>query len=70
VNDNSAELFSIANTDTMVSWAISNGLAGVHFWSLDRDTPCSQSTASPTCNSVPSTTALQYTKRFLSDLGR
>jgi hypothetical protein len=54
----------------MVSWAISNGLAGVHFWSLDRDTPCSQSTASPTCNSVPSTTALQYTKRFLSDLGR
>ena len=70
VNDNSAELFSIANTDTMVSWAISNGLAGVHFWSLDRDTPCSQSTASPTCNSVPSTTSLQYTKRFLSDLGR
>jgi len=70
LNDNTAETFSIANTDTMIGWAISNGLAGVHFWSLDRDTPCSGGFASPICNSVPSTTPLQYTKRFLSDLGR
>jgi hypothetical protein len=70
VNDVSSENFSIANADTITSYAVSNGLAGVHFWSLDRDTPCSQSTASPTCNSVSTTTPLQYTKRFLSDLGR
>lgn len=70
LNDNTAENFSIANTDTVVSWAASNGLAGLHFWSLDRDTPCSSSSASATCNSVPSTTPLQYTKRFLGDLGR
>lgn len=70
VNDASDENFSIANTDTIASYAVSNGLAGLHFWSLDRDNPCSQTTASSTCNSVPSTTPLQYTKRFLSDLGR
>jgi len=53
-----------------VNYAASNGLAGLHFWSLDRDTPCNNGTASPICNSVPSTTPVQYTKRFLSDLGR
>ncbi|WP_266181487.1 carbohydrate-binding protein [Dyella humicola] len=70
VNDTSNENFSIANTDSVVNYAVANGLAGVHFWSLDRDTPCSQSTASPTCNSVSTSTPLQYTKRILSDLGR
>ena len=70
MNDNTSEVFTVANTDTVVNYAVSNGLAGLHFWSLDRDTPCSSSWASPTCNSVPSTTPLQYTKRFLSDLGR
>jgi hypothetical protein len=71
LNDNTAETFTLANTDTVVSYAVSNGLAGLHFWSLDRDTPCANAGyASPTCNSVPSTSPLQYTKRFLSDLGR
>lgn len=70
VNDVSNENFSIANADTVTRYAVNNGLAGLHFWSLDRDTPCNQTTASPTCNSVPSTTPLQYTRRFLSDLGR
>ena len=70
VNDVSSENFSVANADAITSYAVSNGLAGLHFWSLDRDNPCNQTTASPTCNSVPSSTNLQFTKRFLSDLGR
>jgi len=70
INDAASENFTIANADAITSYAVSNGLAGVHYWSLDRDTPCNQNYASPTCNSVPSTTPLQYTKRFLSDLGR
>jgi hypothetical protein len=39
--------------------------------SFDRDTPCSSAmtTASATCNSVSGTTALEWTSRFLSDLG-
>jgi hypothetical protein len=70
VNDASSEIFTVADVDTMTSYAVANGLAGIHFWSLDRDTPCSQTTASATCNSQPSTTPLQYTQRFLHDLGR
>ena len=71
LNDNSSETFTPADVDTLTTYAAGNGLAGLHFWSLDRDTPCAttQTYASPTCNSVSGTTALQYTDRFLSDLG-
>lgn len=69
-NDVSAESFTIADVDTIASYAVSNGLAGLHFWSLDRDTPCDNPTASPICNSVPSARPLQYAEQFLLDLGR
>jgi hypothetical protein len=71
-NDVASEVFTAADVDTVTSYAISQGLAGVHFWSLDRDTPCDGSSdyASPTCNSVTGSTSLQYTKRFLQDLGK
>ena len=69
MNDATSEIFTPADVNTLSSYAVGNGLAGLHFWSLDRDTPCSSSYASPTCNSVPSTTALQYTKQFMSDTG-
>jgi hypothetical protein len=69
LNDNTSETFTIADVDTLTSYAVSNGLAGLHFWSLDRDTPCNDDYASPTCNSISSTTPLEYTNRFLSDLG-
>jgi chitodextrinase len=71
LNDNTSETFTAADVDTLTSYATSNGLAGLHFWSLDRDTPCASATdyASPTCNSISGTTPLEYTNRFLSDLG-
>jgi chitinase len=71
LNDNTSETFTSADVDTLTAYATANGLAGLHIWSLDRDTPCASATgfASPTCNSVSGTTALQYSKRFLSDLG-
>jgi chitinase len=69
MNDATSETFTTADVDTLTSYAVSNGLAGLHFWSLDRDTPCSDTYASPTCDSVSSTTPLGYTDRFLSDLG-
>jgi chitinase len=69
LNDNTSETFTTADVDTLTSYATSNGLAGLHFWSFDRDTPCSDDYASPTCNSISSTTPLEYTNRFLSDLG-
>ncbi|HEX7338636.1 MAG TPA: carbohydrate-binding protein [Rhodanobacteraceae bacterium] len=67
VNDVSSELFSLQDVDTMMQYVTSQGLAGAHFWSLDRDTPCSSATASSTCSSVPGVAALGYTKRFVSD---
>jgi hypothetical protein len=67
LNDNTAETFTIADVDTLSSYAKANGLAGVHFWSFDRDTPCSDSSASATCDSLTSTTPMEYTNRFLSD---
>lgn len=69
MNDATSEIFTIADVNTLSSYVVGNGLAGLHYWSLDRDTPCSSSYASPTCNSVPSSTALQYTKQFMSDTG-
>ncbi len=69
MNDATTEIFTTADVSTLTSYAVSNGLAGLHFWSLDRDTPCSDDYASPTCNSIPSTSPLTYTKDFLSALG-
>ena len=72
VNDSSSEIVSLSDVDTITSYALAQGLVGLHFWSLDRDTPCPSpsSTALATCNSVTGSTPLQYTNRFLSDLGR
>ena len=69
MNDTTSETFTTADVDTLTTYAVDNGLAGLHFWSLDRDTPCADTYASPTCNSISGTTPLEYTNRFLSDLG-
>jgi GH18 family chitinase len=69
MNDTTSETFTTADVDTLTTYAVDNGLAGLHFWSLDRDTPCTDTYASPTCNSISGTTPLEYTNRFLSDLG-
>ncbi|MDQ6647148.1 MAG: carbohydrate-binding protein [Pseudomonadota bacterium] len=72
LNDNVSETFTLSDVDTVVNYTVSHGMAGLHFWSLDRDTPCASNSgyASPTCNSVSGTTPLQYSKRFLHDLGK
>jgi hypothetical protein len=69
MNDTTTETFTVADVDTLTAYAVDNGLAGLHFWSLDRDTPCDDSYASPTCNSISGSTPLEYTNRFLNDLG-
>ena len=69
MNDTTTETFTAADVDTLTTYVVSSKLAGLHFWSLDRDTPCSDTYASPTCNSISSTTPLEYADRFLNDLG-
>ena len=68
-NDATDEVFTIANVDTLSSWAKANGIAGIHFWSLDRDVDCPAGSASATCNSYGSAGTWGFTNRFISDLG-
>ncbi|MGP6205933.1 carbohydrate-binding protein [Microbacterium sp. F2] len=72
MNDVRDEIFTLADVQTVAAYAKTSGLAGIHFWSLDRDVPCSPPTpwVSITCNSVTSGTAsLSYTNGFLDALG-
>jgi hypothetical protein len=71
-NDIPDEILTDTDVDTIANYASSNGLAGVHFWSLDRDTPCDGDIQydSPYCNSLLGTTPLEYTDRFLSDFAQ
>jgi chitinase len=67
-NDNAAEIFSIADAATMSAFVRQNGLAGVHFWSLDRDKNCGSGDTLPTCNYLTAGT-LGFTNALISDLG-
>ena len=68
-NDATDEVFTIANVDTLSSWAKANGIAGIHFWSLDRDVDCAPGSASATCNSYGQAGTWGFTNRFAADLG-
>ena len=70
LNDIPDETFTLQDVDEMTAFAVQSGLAGLHYWSLDRDVPCGSTALSNTCNSTPQVPALGYTKRFLSALGR
>jgi chitinase len=67
-NDTQDEVFTLANVDTLSSWAKANGLGGIHFWSLDRDTPTCSGGGS-TCNGYSASGPWGFTNRFISDLG-
>jgi hypothetical protein len=68
-NDASSEQFTLGDADTVAHFAIQMGLAGVHYWSYDRDVDCGQGSASATCNSMGSGYAGPhgFLKRFTSD---
>jgi hypothetical protein len=66
-NDAAGETFSLADADTVASFALSKGLAGVHYWSYDRDLDCPPGSASATCNSYGAAGSYGFLKRFLAD---
>jgi chitinase len=68
-NDVSTEQFTLADADAIAAFAASQKLAGIHYWSFDRDTDCAKGSASPTCNTMGSGYAGPhgYLKRFLAD---
>ena len=68
-NDTQGETFTLQDVDAVSSWVLANKLAGVHFWSLDRDNDCPPGAASATCNSYGLAGTWGFTNRFIGDLG-
>lgn len=68
-NDTIDETFTLGNVPTLVAYVKQKNLAGLHFWSFDRDTDCAPGYASPICNSYGTAGRLGFTMQFLSSLG-
>jgi len=68
-NDTQADVFTVADVPTLSAYAAQKGLAGIHFWSFDRDHDCAPGASSPTCNSYGQAGTLGFTTRLLSSLG-
>jgi chitinase len=66
------ELLTLQDIDEMTAYAVQNDLAGLHFWSLDRDYRCGATAPADLdlCNGTPAVPSLGYTKQFLRALGR
>lgn len=67
-NDVVTETFTLADASTISSFALNKSLAGIHFWSFDRDDDCPPGYASPTCNTYGLAGTLGFTNRFLQSL--
>jgi hypothetical protein len=66
-NDVATESFTLADTDAVAHFVLAQGLAGVHYWSYDRDVDCPPGASSSTCNSIGSVGPYGYFKRFAAD---
>jgi len=66
-NDIVSEQFTLADVDVMSGFAIDKGLAGVHYWSYDRDVDCPPGPASPICNSLGGVGRYGFLDRFLTN---
>src|SRR5712691_10985984 len=65
VNDDRST-FTLSDASSVASWASSNGIGRLAFWSVDRDQACPGGTggaASPTCSGVSESTG-QFTGAF------
>jgi chitinase len=65
VNDDGST-FTLSDASSVASWASSNGIGRLAFWSVDRDQACpggNGGAASPTCSGVSESTA-QFTSAF------
>ena len=66
VNDVAANEFTLADATRVARYTRERGLAGLHFWALDRDTPCPRPAqgASATCSGIESVSAAAYLQAF------
>jgi hypothetical protein len=69
-NDDSTEHFTLADVDAISTFAGAHALAGLHYWSYDRDVDCAPGPASSTCNSLGGAGAYGFLSRFLASAPR
>ena len=64
VNDVADNIFTLADARSLAEAARTLKLAGVHFWSLDRDQPCTVATtgASSACSTLPGVAAGEFAR--------
>ncbi|MFZ6847707.1 glycosyl hydrolase [Undibacterium sp. RuRC25W] len=67
-NDTVDEVFTLEDIKTITDFARQYHLAGVHFWSIDRDADCAPGPASPECNTYGKAGLLGFTTGFLQQL--
>ena len=72
VNDVMTNVFTPADALKLAGFVRDHGLAGVHFWSLDRDRPCEGRAAivSSSCSGLADHPPLTFTRAFREGLGR
>lgn len=66
VNDVVDNVFTPADAIQLASFVKAEKLGGLHFWSLDRDTPCppGANAVSPSCSSIAGHTPLAFARAF------
>ena len=70
VNDVVDNVFSVEDARRLARFSKAQGLAGLHYWSLDRDTPCvnGATAVSPACSSQNAVPAQAYLNAFIAGL--
>jgi len=53
VNDSPGNVFTIGDAEMLGAFVRTRGLAGLHYWSMDRDSPCSAVAARADCSGLP-----------------
>ncbi len=69
VNDVVENVFTLDDARSLSRFVRTNGLGGLHYWSLGRDRPCAPNTSavSPTCSSLPGPGRFEFNQTFAID---
>lgn len=69
VNDVVDNIFTLDDARALTRFVHTNGLGGLHYWSLGRDRPCAPNigTVSPICSSLPGPGRLAFNQTFAFD---
>jgi chitinase len=72
INDVKTNVFTLDDAHAMARFVRDAGLAGVHYWSLDRDKPCRDGAAivSSSCSGLAVHPEFAFARAFRDALGR